>query len=61
MELSGQFHAPAALLLEEQPPITFVQEDGWELRAGVDVTGKRKTSLRCRKSNHDSSVVQPVA
>jgi hypothetical protein len=61
MEVSGQFNAPAALRLEKQPPITFAREYGWESRAGVDVTGKRRISFRYRKSNHDSSVDQPVA
>ena len=55
MELSGQPHASAALLQGKEPP-------GW---VGFSVTvgnwEKSVFSYPCRESNHDSSVVQPVA
>jgi hypothetical protein len=29
MEMRGQLHVPAALLLREEPPIPTEEEDGW--------------------------------
>jgi hypothetical protein len=40
MEVSGQLHAPAALLSGKQPPGTHIIGDGMGPRAGVNVMDK---------------------
>jgi hypothetical protein len=42
MEVSGQLHAPAALPLGKEPPVSIGQEAGWVSKAGLDDMEKRK-------------------
>jgi hypothetical protein len=44
MKVSGQFHDPAALLAEKEPPVPIRQEAGWDPTAGLDTVEKRKIS-----------------
>jgi hypothetical protein len=44
MEVTGQFHAPAALLTGKEPLISVIEAAGPEPRAGLDVAEKRKIS-----------------
>jgi hypothetical protein len=62
MGVSGQRHAPAALLPPGKgPPVPIVQEAGWAPEP-VWTEGLEEKSFRlCRRSNLDHPVVQPVA
>jgi len=52
MEVSGQLHAPAALLPRKEP----LWMGGWVgPRAGLDTVVKRKIPSLCRNSNLRSS------
>jgi hypothetical protein len=60
MGVSGQHHAPAALLPPGKgPPVPIVLEAGW---APEPVWTQRieEKSFACRESNPDRPVVQPV-
>jgi hypothetical protein len=58
MGVSGQRHAPAALLPPGKgPPVPIVQEAGW---APLDTEVGGKILFPRRGSNPDSPVVQPV-
>jgi hypothetical protein len=61
MGVSGQRHAPAALLPPgERTPGTHCT-GGWVgLRAGLDTEARGKIRCPCRGSNPDLPVVQPV-
>jgi hypothetical protein len=56
MEVSGQLHVPVVLTPGKA---TLVPNVG--TRKGLDVMEKRKISFPYRKSNPNSSVVQPIA
>jgi hypothetical protein len=56
MGVSGQRHAPAALL----PPVPIVQEAGWAPEPVWTQRLEEKSFRLCRGSNPDRSVVQPV-
>jgi hypothetical protein len=61
MGVSGQRHAPAALLPQEKgPPVPIVQEAGWAVRTGLDTEDRGKMLCPSRESNPDRPVVQPV-
>jgi hypothetical protein len=47
MEVGGQLHTPAALLLEEQPPVYIKQEAEWA-RSRSGGTGEEKNFLSVR-------------
>jgi hypothetical protein len=50
MQVNGQFHAPAALLLGKEPTVPTVQEAGWpESRSGR--YGEVKNLFPNRESN----------
>jgi hypothetical protein len=58
MGVSGQHHAPAALLpLGKGPPVPIVQEAGW---APEDREDRGKILCPRQESNPDRPVVQPV-
>jgi hypothetical protein len=57
--ISGQFHAPAALLPGKEPPIPIGKEVGVNPRAGVDDV-ERENSWPYRDSNSEPSLIQPV-
>jgi hypothetical protein len=60
MGVSGQRHAPAALLPPGNgPPVPIVREAGWA-SVGLDTEDKGKILYPCRESNPDRPVVQPV-
>jgi hypothetical protein len=62
MGVSGQRHAPAALLaLEKGPPVPIVQEAGWAPEPAWTQRLEEKSFRLCRGSNLDRPVVQPVA
>jgi hypothetical protein len=57
MEVSGQLHAPAALLPGKQPLV-----GGWVgSKADLDAVVKRKIPSPCQESNPRTSIVQLVA
>jgi hypothetical protein len=56
MDVSGQLHAPAALL-----PANHCAGNLTSLSASLGVTEERKISCSCQESNPDSTVVQPLA
>jgi hypothetical protein len=58
LEVSGQFHAPAALTPEKGPPVPIGYEAGW---APHPSSSERRGIERILDSNTDPSVVQPVA
>jgi hypothetical protein len=61
MEVSGQFHTPAALLPRERAPGTH-WIGGWVgPRASLDTVVKRKIPSPCWESNSGTPIVQPVA
>jgi len=60
MEVSGHFHAPAALLPDKGPGYNRAKGDWMGPRVGMDALKKRKIACLCRESNHDSSVVWPI-
>jgi hypothetical protein len=61
MEVSGQLHAPAALLPRKEPPATH-WIGGWVgPRAVLDVVVKRKIPSPHRESNPRTPIVRPVA
>jgi hypothetical protein len=60
MEVSGQFHVPAASPPRKEPPVPIGQEAGWTPEP-VWTTWRRENSCPHRDSNSDRSVVQPVA
>jgi hypothetical protein len=61
MEVSGQLHARAALLLGKVPPGTH-WIGGWVgPRAVLDAVVKRKIPSPSRESNPTIPIVQPVA
>jgi hypothetical protein len=61
MGVSGQHHAPAALLPPGKgPPVPIGQEAGWAPRAGLDTEDRGKILCPRRESNPDRPVVQPV-
>jgi hypothetical protein len=58
MGVSGQRHAPAALLPPGKgPSVPIVQEAGW---VGLDTEDREKNPFPRRGSNPDRPVVQPV-
>jgi hypothetical protein len=59
--VSGQRHAPAALLSPGKgPPVPIVQEAGWAPEPVWTQRLEEKSSAPCRGSNPDCPVVQPV-
>jgi hypothetical protein len=61
MEVSGQFHAPAALLPKEGAPGTH-WIGGWVgSRAVLDAVVKRKIRSPRRESTPSTRIIQPVA
>jgi len=61
MEVSGQFHTPAALLLRERAPVTH-WIGGWVgPRAGLDALVRDEFPTTCRYWNHRSSSPYPSA
>jgi hypothetical protein len=61
MEVSGQFHAPAALLPGETAPGTHCI-GGWvEPRAVLDAVVKRKIPSPRQESNPRTPIIQSVA
>jgi hypothetical protein len=60
MELSGQFHTPAALPQGKEPPCTHWTGGWMGPRAVLDAVSKRKIPNPRRDSNHDHPIVQPV-
>jgi hypothetical protein len=61
MEVSGQLHAPTALLLRERAPATQ-RIGGWVgSRAILDAVVKRKILSPHRESNPRTPIVQPIA
>jgi hypothetical protein len=62
MEVSGQFHAPAALPPGKDPlvvPIGFEAE--WAPEPFLDAVVMRKIPIPRRESNLRTSIIQPVA
>jgi hypothetical protein len=59
--VSGQLHAPPALSPGEETLGTFSLGGRVSPWAGLDAVKMRKISRPCRKSNPDSSTVQPIA
>jgi hypothetical protein len=59
MEVSGQFHAPAALNPKKKAPCTHWTGGLVGSRAGLDTVVKRKIPTPCRYSN--PPIIQPVA
>jgi hypothetical protein len=60
LEMSGQFHAPAALSPEKERPVPIGLEVGWTPEP-VWTTWRRENAWPYRDSNSDPSFVQPVA
>jgi hypothetical protein len=60
MKLSGQLHAPIALLPEKEPPVPIWQEAGWAPEM-VWTLWCREKSHTYRDTNFYPSAVQPVA
>jgi hypothetical protein len=61
MGVSGQRHAPAALLPPGKgPPVPSVQEAGWAPEPVWTQRLEEKSFSLCRGSNLDRPVVQPV-
>jgi hypothetical protein len=61
MGVSGQRHAPAALLPPRKgPPVPIVQEAGWAPEPVWSQRIEKKILCPCRGSNPDRPVVQPV-
>jgi hypothetical protein len=61
MGVSGQHHAPAALLPPGKgPPVPIVQEAGWALEPVWTQRLKEKSFAPRRESNLNRPVVQPV-
>jgi hypothetical protein len=60
MEMSGQFHDPAALTLGERDSGTHCREDCVGTRAYLDAVIKRNICSLLKKSIPDSSVVPTV-
>jgi hypothetical protein len=61
MGVSGQRHAPAALLPPVKgPPVPIVQEAGWAPEPVWTQRIEEKSFRHCRGSNPDRPVVQPV-
>jgi hypothetical protein len=61
MGVSGQHHAPAALLPPGKgPPVPIVQEAGWAPEPVWTQRLEEKSFCPCRGSNPDRPVVQPV-
>jgi hypothetical protein len=58
--MSGQLHAPAALLPGKVSPLPIGKEVGWT-PVPVRMARRRENSWPYRDSNSDPSVVQPVA
>jgi hypothetical protein len=59
MDVSGQLHALTHLPLGK---FTSIGIRGWVgLRGSLNIVERRNISYPCRKSNHDSSVIQTVA
>jgi hypothetical protein len=62
MGVSGQRHAPAALLPPGKgPPVPIIQEAGWASEPVWTQKLEEKASRLCQGSNIYRSVVQPVA
>jgi hypothetical protein len=61
MEVSAQLHVPAALSPKKQPSGTHCMWGCVSPRAGVDFMEKRNISWAYRKSNPNTSVLQPAA
>jgi hypothetical protein len=59
-EVSGQLHAPAALLPENEHLISIGYEAGWVLEK-VWMMWRGENSYPHLDSNSDPSVIQPVA
>jgi hypothetical protein len=61
MGVSGQRHAPAALLPPGKgPPVPIVREAGWAPEPVWTQRLEEKILFPCRGSNLDRLVVQPV-
>jgi hypothetical protein len=60
MEVSGQLHVPAALLLEKDPRYPLDRRLGGP-QSWSGHGGEEKTSQSCRESNPRTPVVLPVA
>jgi hypothetical protein len=60
MGVSGQRHAPAALLPRGKDPSTHCTGDWVGLRAGLDIEVRGKIIRPCRGSNPDRPAVQSV-
>jgi hypothetical protein len=62
MGMSGQRHAPAALLpCLMDTPVPIAQEAGWASEPVWTQRLQEKSFRLCRGSNFDGPVVQPVA
>jgi hypothetical protein len=62
MEVSGQLHAPVALLTSKKRALNIHWLGGWVgPRAILDAMVKRKITSPRRKSNPRTPIVQPVA
>jgi hypothetical protein len=59
MEVSGNFHVPAALPAGKQHLVFMALEAGWA-RAGIVVVKKWKISKPCWESKFESIAFQPV-
>jgi hypothetical protein len=60
MEVSGKLHAPAALPLGKEPPVSIGWKDGLAPEPFWTVS-KRKIPIPRRESKPDHPIVQPVA
>jgi hypothetical protein len=49
MEVSGQIHAPAAILQEKESSVPIGQKAGWD--SGMDAVAKRRILCPFRESN----------
>jgi hypothetical protein len=62
MRVSGQRHAPAALLPPGKgPPVPIVQDAGWAPEPVWTQSLEERSIRLCRGLNLDRPVVQPVA
>jgi hypothetical protein len=61
MEVSGQFHAPAAFTPRERVPGTQLDRSLGGSRAGLDMVSKWKITKPHLESNSDYPIVHPVA